>query len=836
MGLIINGIELSSEEKYRIISNFTYDWEEWRGPNYELIYISPSCERVTGYPVQAFYDNPNFRDLLVHPDDRPQIAEHHLMNINLPTGIHQMDFRIIAPDGSVRWINHYCQPVYLKDGTVLGRRASNRDITTRILAEEEIFKEKQKFEAILTNIADSVVGMKPDGKIIYANLAAVQAMGFSSPDSFVEFSQLFDRFEFSDENGQPLTISKMPVEEAFATLIEAHLTVQYRRLDTGERGWYLIKTGPVYGPDNNLLMVIIIVQDITELKRTQEDLKLIQVDLEQRVEERTFAIRRINRDLRLEIAARKKIEQDLQQERDFSQSLIQTAQVGLLVLDPQGKVLQMNPFLEQVSKYKLEEVIHKDWFEIFIPDANREEVKRAFELAIHDVATKGIISSLRTKDGQTRLVEWYDKTLKDLQGQVIGLLSIGQDVTERIRIEEKVRRNAAQAEALANITARINAKLDLDSVLHNICEETVRAIPSLPSSNVMLLDEESDQFFIAAAYGKYLSLIDEIVPIPRADYEQYHEKYGPIIVIPDVRGVPNFQDARINDILQIRTVVSVRMVHHGKLIGSLALVSHDVAYIPSAEELAFIQALANHATIAIANARLFQQVSESQKRLQSLSQRLVEIQENERWRLARELHDEIGQVLTSLILVLEMIKNSCQHRDTNPDEISGKLENAQEMVNYLLKQVRELALDLRPGLLDDLGLLPTLLMHFERYQQQTQIQVNFKHSGIDRRFSGEIETTVFRIIQEALTNVARHAKVNQVDVRLWLEINALHIQVQDDGIGFDANQILTSNESIGILGMQERVGICGGRMEIESQPGLGTCLTTELPVSSRPGD
>lgn len=836
MVLRINNIELSEEEKFRIISNFTYDWEEWRGPNYELIYISPSIERVTGYPVEEIYADPDFRTRILHPDDRQKIVEHHQQNIDSPVGVHQMDYRIIARDGSEKWISHYCQPVYHQDRTLLGRRASNRDITERKQAEIELFNEKQQIEVILKTIADSVVALDTSGRIIYANLAAAKILGFSATSSLTHYQQINEKFRFRDETGVIGQLNQMPYGDAYAVLVKAPLTIQYERIDNGQQGWFLVKSGPVFDADGKLQMVIIIAQDITEQKRIQEELRLSQADLEKRVEDRTIAIRRINRDLRMEISERKKIERDLQQERDFSQSLIQTAQVGLLVLDPQGKILQMNPFLEQMSKYHLEEVVNKDWFEIFIPDSSRTELKRLFSHALQDSPTKGSVTELRTKDDQIRLVEWYDKSLKDLQGNTIGLLAIGQDVTERKRIEEKVLKNAAQAEALANIAARINAKLDLDTVLQNICEEIARAIPSLPSSSVMLMDGESGQFYFAATYGAYSGLTNEISPIARSMYEYQIEKYGSTFVVPDIRDKQYFSDPWFNKLSRLRTVVSASLLHQGKLIGVLSLASHIDPYIPTADELAFIQALANHATIAITNASLFQQISESQKRLQSLSQRLVEVQENERYRLARELHDEIGQVLTSLSLVLEMIKNSCHNGNPDPGEIFSKLENAQEMANTLLKQVRELALDLRPGMLDDLGLLPALLAYFDRYKEQTRIQVSFKHSGIDRRFPGEIETTTFRIIQEALTNVARHAQVDQAQVRLWTETNTLHTQVQDDGIGFDPDQVLTSNASIGILGMQERVGLCGGRLEIESQPGLGTCVTTEIPVHLENGE
>ena len=204
-------------------------------------------------------------------------------------------------------------------------------------------------------------------------------------------------------------------------------------------------------------------------------------------EERAQELERINQDLRDEILIRKKIEQDLQCERDFNNSIIQTAQVCLLVLDLNGNILQMNPFLENISGYKFHEVQNKNWFDIFLPISRQELTKQIFKEAIADNPTRGHINSIRARDGKERWLEWYDQVLKDNQGHIIGLLSIGQDVTERKKIEEKVVRNAVRAEVLANIASRINAQLDLDSVLASICEELVRAIPAMPTSLVLLL-------------------------------------------------------------------------------------------------------------------------------------------------------------------------------------------------------------------------------------------------------------------------------------------------------------------------------------------------------------
>jgi signal transduction histidine kinase len=203
------------------------------------------------------------------------------------------------------------------------------------------------------------------------------------------------------------------------------------------------------------------------------------------------------------------------------------------------------------------------------------------------------------------------------------------------------------------------------------------------------------------------------------------------------------------------------------------------------------------------------------------------VQEAERRHVARELHDEIGQVLTGLKFSIELISRL-------PEEaVKANLEEAKNLVNELMGKVRDLSLDLRPAMLDDLGLLPTLLWYFERFTARTQVDVGFEHTGLDRRFLPEVETTAYRIVQEALTNVARHAGADGVSVRLWSNDEMLGLSIEDHGAGFDASDESILNKSNGLAGMRERATLLGGRLTLESTPGLGTNLFAELPFSGR---
>lgn len=222
--------------------------------------------------------------------------------------------------------------------------------------------------------------------------------------------------------------------------------------------------------------------------------------------------------------------------------------------------------------------------------------------------------------------------------------------------------------------------------------------------------------------------------------------------------------------------------------------------------------------------RLESRLQHYAQRLRTLSRRLLDVQEQERRHLARELHDEIGQMLTGLHFTLEAAS-----RDLS-DDSARTLHTAQNMVKDLTTRIRDLSLRLRPTMLDDLGLMPALLWHFERFTASTQVRVRFEHNLAETRLPPALETAAYRIVQESLTNVARHAGVQEVTVRLWVDQDALHLQVADKGAGFDPKAVFIGSHTSGLAGMFERVDLLDGDLTIQSAPGTGTHLSAVLPM------
>jgi signal transduction histidine kinase len=211
--------------------------------------------------------------------------------------------------------------------------------------------------------------------------------------------------------------------------------------------------------------------------------------------------------------------------------------------------------------------------------------------------------------------------------------------------------------------------------------------------------------------------------------------------------------------------------------------------------------------------------------LRALANKLVRSQEEERRAIARELHDQTGQNLTVIKLLIDKSLKSA------PDSISPLLKEAATGIAEVLKQVRDISLNLRPSMLDDLGLIHALVWMFDRLQKQSGLVVNFTQNIVDEKFSAETNITVFRIVQEALTNVLRYSGSLAADVEVFLHEKRLFIMILDKGRGFEIGA-LSQGASTGISAMRERAKMLNGTFRVESAPGTGTRIIVELPVVS----
>jgi two-component system CheB/CheR fusion protein len=211
---------------------------------------------------------------------------------------------------------------------------------------------------------------------------------------------------------------------------------------------------------------------------------------------------------------------------------------------------------------------------------------------------------------------------------------------------------------------------------------------------------------------------------------------------------------------------------------------------------------------------LERRVAEATAELRKLSLQLVKVQEDERRHVALELHDEIGQTLTGLQFQLASSEYA-------------NMEESRQTVQDLIEQVRKLSMDLRPATLDRYGLTPTLETHIERFERHTGIDTDFQHDGVDQRLPSLVEVTAYRLVQEGLTNLARHSEASSASVKLSMEDDLLKITIRDDGKGFDPASL---RDGSGLFGMRDRVSLLGGTLSIDTSPGAGVRISASLPI------
>lgn len=277
-------------------------------------------------------------------------------------------------------------------------------------------------------------------------------------------------------------------------------------------------------------------------------------------------------------------------------------------------------------------------------------------------------------------------------------------------------------------------------------------------------------------------------------------------------------------VFNVRTLLEVPIQAGGHVLGLLE-VSHprpNMAFAPQQRRL--LEGIADQMALSLRNARLATENARRLDELRALSRRVWSVQEEERRRIARELHDEAGQSMTALKLNLDLAR-----KESDVEDMRKRLSNAAELAGEVLEELRRIARDLRPASLDDLGLVPAVRALVEDFGKRLDIAASFESRGPSPRPDGDTAATVYRFVQEALTNVARHSSATAVTVNLDVEPEALRVQVADDGMGFDPGQPIAEGR-LGILGMRERARILGGRVFLESKPGGGARLELELPV------
>ncbi|HXF99108.1 MAG TPA: GAF domain-containing sensor histidine kinase [Gaiellaceae bacterium] len=396
--------------------------------------------------------------------------------------------------------------------------------------------------------------------------------------------------------------------------------------------------------------------------------------------------------------------------------------------------------------------------------------------------------------------------------ELIQLLAAQAAVAiENARLYESATRWLRQLESLNEIGNALASEIELEPLLSLIA---ARLRELVDARLVLIALPERDALRVVAAEGEAsfgvagMRLDVGTSKAGRVLERARSERVDSVLEDPEI-------DQQAARRLGVHSALYVPLVARGRAIG--VLIAHDKAGANPAfgdEDLRLAEMLAGRAAIAV---DLSERVS------RDVLRRVVEAQELERRRLARELHDETGQALTSILLALKPLESLL-----SDEEGRAAVAAVRELVVSTLQDVRRLAVELRPSALDDFGLVPAVERLADTFRGQSGLQVELQANLGEERLAPEVETVLYRIVQEALTNVAKHARADRVSIVLTRRAQGVMAVVEDDGVGFDPR--VERDGGLGLLGMRERLALLGGRLQVESAPGKGTTLVAEVPL------
>jgi signal transduction histidine kinase len=421
-----------------------------------------------------------------------------------------------------------------------------------------------------------------------------------------------------------------------------------------------------------------------------------------------------------------------------------------------------------------------------------------------------------------------------IEAQAATLEAQTRRTVEVEALNVQLRATTSELSALVEMSRTLSSTIELDRVLHYALYQIVNSFEEACYSAIFLkqaggaLELAQEYHSANASPSAGPSLLQAVARRTVDSGQAVGVGYdGQIAVLDfDPEGITQPKDP-----WAVYQVLGVPLVAQGEIVGGLVMSVLSDGQPFRIQDLNLLAAFSRQVTAFIENARLYKVVQEREVRLAELVRQLVNVQEGERQRIARELHDETGQKLTALAMGLAAVEASLGGGDT-----TGAMQlvhDLRELSNQAISELRNIMSDLRPSLLDDLGLAPALRSYVQQYAARyPEMHVTLSADRPSQRLLPEHETVLFRVAQEALTNVARHAHATEVRVLLTHLPGLARLEISDNGIGFDplAPSRLVPGSGLGLVGMQERVTLVGGTCRLESAPGQGTRVVVELPV------
>ena len=738
----------------------------------------------------------NFFEFLIPDDARPQVEKivsalllgqvrRHTINENL------------TKDGEIilcEWNN----TIRFDDrGRVVGAMSLGLDITERRRAETALLESEERLSLITNNLPVLIAYVDTNEIYRFANSEYTHWFGLQP-------SEIVGR-ELKDLLGDA---GYLEVRDHVKEVLSGRFVMYEGVLpmkDGGERH-FLARYIPHRGINGEMSGFFVLVEDISERKKAELALKKAHAELERRVEERTAELSEANLNLEREIEIRRQMEGELRQSEKKYRALIDQASDAILLADTGGKILDANRTAVSLFGYTKEELLRQRFLDLH-PQELLEKVVPAFEGILKDgIGTLNDVAIL-TKNQTTVPVDITGSVVRF--GEKTVVQGLFRDITERKRSEQVVK-NIAEGVAAStgeaffhSLVAQLARTLGMDYAF--VGELTGGKEERVTTIAVWSVDRVVDNFVYELAHTPCQNVVGKVLCCyPRGVQEQYpHDEMLKDLNVDCYVGVPLFDSK-------------------DRPLGLMAVLDGQPLSNPQFVE-STLRVFAARASAEMERKHSEEALRKSAKSLRFLSSELLMAQEKERARIARELHDGIGQSLGTIKMRVETLNRlaGSGSGETDLDQLSSLVP----LIQQTMEEVRNTSMALRPSTLDTLGILATITWFCREFQATlpgigVEKVIDVEESDVP----DDLKTVLYRILQEAFNNVAKHSEASLVKISLTRTNGELALAVEDNGKGFDLPTVMETEMGFGLTSIGERAELSGGSFSIESEPGRGTTL------------
>lgn len=525
---------------------------------------------------------------------------------------------------------------------------------------------------------------------------------------------------------------------------------------------------------------------------------------------------------------------DLTERREYTRKIVETQQQyrsivessldGIMIIQD-GKLSYVNPSairlfgynsLEEMQKLKLADAIAPaNLSSLEISGEGQtvgEEVLRNYEM--RGLTKQGKIIDL---EANAHVIDWNER---------VAVQASFRDITKRKMLEREQSLWLWEQETLSNIDRKLVGIMELEKIFAAILQQTLN-LTRAHFAGVLLFDESRTFVQWKAICGNTLQHAVEQFKPPEA-FESILKNERPIIIhesnakeLFPLVDIPIIGEEKIVSTAWMPLLVEG--IHKGMIVVGYRH-SHDFV----GREMRLLNSLAEKHSIAMVNAQLYADLLQREKELEILSGARVQAQEDERRRIAREIHDGLGQMLTAIKFNLEILEDTI----SAGQEEKGRIQDMKGLLDDVMKEAREISYNLMPSVLDDFGLAPALQLLSEQFTHRANVKTQFHTSGMTDRLDPQIEIGLYRIAQESLNNVAKHAEATEVNVQLIGHSEGIRLIIEDNGKGISRKPDIvrvTGKGGMGLVSMRERAASFGGILTVDSTPKSGTFITVEIP-------